>query len=318
MPDNSSTQNSNKISLNGQKNDDKMKHFGISFYAVMHSHVYWVFSIIYIAYHQMTPHKSSLSGSTRWKYPDGILKKKSKHSHQRHCKKKSLTHKPKTIIMPSTKPKAAIIALTTKVSHANNAKEAISQQKIPLLHALRTFPSSSSKHPLNIHQLIRSQRKIPKRNNSTGHIQTSNVILPPSLVNSEEDTSSDESSIQIQSISMSKKNRAIGLLRSTFHRSNSTGQLKQRLNSSFSSLSEDEGVVIDAKKRKRDTIFGITRKFSSRKNVPAIATTATTKTTTTTTTDDDQQIVSSVETDTKKSLNRTKLFRNLSSWKRDK
>ncbi|KAG1059705.1 hypothetical protein G6F42_028222 [Rhizopus arrhizus] len=72
----------------------------------------------------------------------------------------------------------------------DKAKDAlVQQQKVPLFHALRTFPSSSSK---NIHQLIKSHRKIPKRSNSTGHMRSNEALLPPSLVNSEEDTSSDE------------------------------------------------------------------------------------------------------------------------------
>lgn len=297
-----------------KKNDDKIKQMsviGLSVYAVVHSHLYWVYSILYIAYHQITPHKRPLS-APRWKFPDSTHNKsKKKHPHQRHSKKKSLTHKPKAII-PSTKPKTAVVALTTKTTNMDKAKDAlVQQQKVPLFHALRTFPSSSSK---NIHQLIKSHRKIPKRSNSTGHMRSNEALLPPSLVNSEEDTSSDESSIHIQTLSLSKRNRAIGLLRSTFHRSNSTGHLKQGLNSSFSSLSdEDEGVVIGAKKRKRDTLFGITRKFSSRKNVPTLATT----TKAAAAAADEHLVETSPSAETKNNnTTRSKLFRNMPSWKK--
>ncbi|KAL9540693.1 hypothetical protein MBANPS3_009541 [Mucor bainieri] len=283
-----------------KKNEDKIKQMsviGLSVYAVVHSHLYWVYSIL-------------------WRFPDNTHKKtKKKHPHQKHSKKKSLTHKPKAII-PSTKPKTAVIALTTKTTHIDDAKHAlVQQQKVPLFHALRTFPSASSKNPLNIHQLIKSHRKIPKRSNSTGHLNTHEASLPPSLVNSEEETSSDESSIHIQTLSPTKRNRALGLLRSTFHRSNSTGHLKQGLNSSFSSLSEDEGVVIEAKKRKRDTLFGITRKFSSKKNVPTLATIATAA-------DQHHSEEASPSSETKGSnattttTTRSKLFRNMPSWKK--
>ncbi|KAF1802657.1 hypothetical protein V8B55DRAFT_1481868 [Mucor lusitanicus] len=300
-----------------KKNDDKIKQMsviGLSVYAVVHSHLYWVYSILYIAYHQITPHKKPLN-NCRWKFPDHTQKKsKRKHPHQKHSKKKSLTHKPKAII-PSTKPKTAVIALATKTTPIDDAKHALVQQKVPLLHAFRTFPSSSGKNPLNIHQLIKSHRKIPKRSNSTGHL-INEVSLPPSLVNSEEDTSSDDSSIHIQTLSPIKRNRALGLLRSTFHRSNSTGQLKQGLNSSFSSLSEDEGVVvIEAKKRKRDTLFGITRKFSSRKNVPTLATT----TTAAAAGQHPEEVSPSSETKNSSSTTtttRSKLFRNMPSWKK--
>ncbi|KAK4514844.1 uncharacterized protein ATC70_002449 [Mucor velutinosus] len=300
-----------------KKNDDKIKQMsviGLSVYAVVHSHLYWVYSILYIAYHQITPHKKPLNAA-KWRFPDSTHKKsKKKHPHQKHSKKKSLTHKPKAII-PSTKPKTAVIALTTKTTHIDDAKHALvqQQQKVPLFHALRTFPSSSSKNPLNIHQLIKSHRKIPKRSNSTGHLNAHEALLPPSLVNSEEDTSSDESSIHIQTLSPNKRSRALGLLRSTFQRSNSTGHLKQGLNSSFSSLSEDEEVVIEVKKRKRDTLFGITRKFSSRKNVPTLATT----TTTTTAAADQHPKETSPPSETKNSTTtRSKLFRNMPSWKK--
>ncbi|GAN01734.1 hypothetical protein MAM1_0011c01169 [Mucor ambiguus] len=300
-----------------KKNDDKIKQMsviGLSVYAVVHSHLYWVYSILYIAYHQITPHKKPLT-SARWRLPDNTHKKsKKKHPHLKHSKKKSLTHKPKAII-PSTKPKTAVVALATKTTDIDDAKHAlVQQQKTPLFHALRTFPSSSSKNPLNIHQLIKSHRKIPKRSNSTGQLNTHAASLPPSLVGSEEDTSSDESSIHIQILSPTKRNRALGLLRSTFHRSSSTGHLKQGLNSSFSSLSEDEGVVTEVKKRKRDTLFGITRKFSSRKNVPTLATT----TTTTTAAADQHPEEASPLSETKNSTTttRSKLFRNMPSWKK--
>ncbi|CEP12221.1 hypothetical protein [Parasitella parasitica] len=304
MPD-----NSNQID---KPKDCKTRGFGLSFCVLLHSHLYWFYSILYIAYHQITLDKKSVSANDR------AHKKKAKHSHhhQRHAKRKSLTLKPKAVIIPCTKLKTNTIAkpnpLTEKpvpVVNGESAKDAPFQQKAPLLQALRTFPSSSSKKTLHIHQLIKSHSETVKRSNSTGHIRTRHAA---GLLHSEEETSSDESSIRMQSLSISKRDRAIGLLRSTFHRSNSTGHLKQGLDSSFSS--EDEGGAV-IKKRKRDTIFALTRKFSGRKNVPTAIVAA--ETTTTTTTDGDQ----SFETDANKlplpnNTSRSKLFRNLASWKK--
>ncbi|KAI8637422.1 hypothetical protein BD408DRAFT_424537, partial [Parasitella parasitica] len=293
--------NSNQID---KLKDCKTRGFGLSFCVLLHSHLYWVYSILYIAYRQITLDKKSDLATDRTR------KKKIKHSHhKRHAKRKSLTLKPKIIVIPTTKPKPTIAKPKALVPVDNdNAKDALLQQKVPLLQALRTFPSSSSKKPLHIHQLIKSHSTTVKRSNSTGHIRTGRRA---GLLHPEEETSSDELSIQMQSLSISKRDRAMDLLRLTFQRSNSTGHLKQGFDSSFSS--EDEGGVV-IKKRKRDTIFALTRKFSSRKNAPTIITT---ETTTTTTTDDDQ----SFETDANKlplpNSGRSKLFRNLASWKKD-
>jgi hypothetical protein len=266
----------------------------VSFAAVVHSHLYWVYSIIYIAYHKISPHQHQQRATLRWKsgkfqqlQPTELSNKKKK----RHSRKKSLTSKPKAIIIPTT----------TTSKH-----KVITEQK-PLLQAFRTFPSpSNTKQSFNIHQLIKSQRKTRQRSTS----DTLPALVEVTSRSSAEDTSScnsteiDEDLILVAS-SSNKRNRALGLLRSTFHRSHSTGQILQQSNS-FSSLSDEEFFEAGTKKRtrKRDAILGITRKFSGRRN-PALDA-ADTHITATTTEDDDHK------------KTRAKLFRSLSSWKKDK
>jgi hypothetical protein len=258
----------------------------VSFAAVVHSHLYWVYSIIYIAYHKISPHQHEERTTLRWKSGKFQQQQPEDKKSKRHSRKKSLTNKPKAVIIPTTS------------KHKTIATAETSSRK-PLLKAFRTFPSpSSTKQSFNIHQLIKSQRKTRQRSPSD--------VLPAlvevsSRSSAEEDTSScnstelEEEELIFVATSNTKRNRALGLLRSTFHRSHSTGQLLQQTNS-FSSLSEDEFFDSNKKKtRKRDAILGITRKFSGRR-IPSV----------------DDTVID----DDKKS--RAKLFRSLSSWKKDK
>lgn len=334
-----STLTTTSTSFPVNKKNDKMKELSVlgivSFAAVVHSHLYWVYSIIYIAYHKITPNEET-SPVMKWrskqqfKQNDSLqntlitaASKKKKKVH-RHSRKKSLTNKPKSVIMPTiASPKVALVTSGTTVDALLSS--APKQHRVPLLHALRTFPSPSAKqsHPtFNIHQLIKSQRKMPKRSSSTGELNKDGCSLPALMEvetrNSEDSFSSgsgtDSSLTPASGGSSSKKSRAMGLLRSTFHRSLSTDTMMiNRASSSYSSLSEDENViaVVAAKKRKRDAILGLTRKFSGRRatassnNSPILLSSETV-------------VIESPGVDDIKKQQRMKLFRSLPSWKKEK
>lgn len=311
------------------KKNDKMKDISVlgfvSFAAVVHSHLYWVYSIIYIAYHKITPN-DEISPVIKWrskqfKQNDDnsvqntlITSSKKKKKVHRHSRKKSLTSKPKSVIMPTIAPsKVTVVTSGTTVDALLSS--APKQHRVPLLHALRTFPSPSSSakqsHPFNIHQLIKSQRKMPKRSSSTGELNKA-VSSLPALIEVETRNSEDSFSSGSGTDSLaptSKKNRAMGLLRSTFHRSLSTDTMMvNRASSSYSSLSEEETVnaVVVAKTRKRDAIFSLTRKFSARR---------------TNNTNDSRPSETAFESsgiDDIKKQQRMKLFRSLPSWKKEK
>ena len=265
----------------------------VSFAAVVHSHIYWVYSIICIAYHKITPNEEDSPAVIRWRLNKSKANiSNSKKKVHRHSRKKSLTSKPKPVIMPTIAPtKISLVASDNVDALLYSAPK---QHRVPLLHALRTFPSNSG----NLNKLINSQRKMPKRNNSTGHVNqniTSLPVLAEIKSRSSEDSYSSGSGTESTNY-IGKKGRAYGLIRSTFQRSISADVILQTSNSS---LSEEEGVtVIASKNKKRDAIFSLTRKFSSRK--PAISEEKETK-------DITEEI---------KKHHRAKLFRNLPSWKK--
>lgn len=278
----------------------------VSFAAVVHSHLYWVYSIICIVYHKISPHHHEQRAALRWKSTKFQRKNSAEQSNKkkkRHSRKKSLT----------SKPKAAIIPTTNKHKFIKTAEIAVLEGN-PILHASRTFPSSTNtKHSFNIHDLIKNQRKTRLRSPSDA---LPALVEVNSRSSAEEDTSScnstelEEDEEQLIFVtSSSKRRRALGLLRSTFHRSHSTNQLLQQP-SSLLSLSDDEflDMTTSAKKRtrKRDAILGITRKLSNRRN-PTLENGITTHIPNVNATDND---------DYKKT--RAKLFRSLSSWKKDK
>lgn len=335
------------FSTRKQRSDDnKIKQMSVigivSIAAVVHSHLYWVYSIIYIAYHKITPNDEIPSPSTiKWrtnKFENDlnntlITSNKKKKVHRHHSRKKSLTAKPKSVIMPTIAPtKVAMITSGTNTVDAL-LSSAPKQHRIPLLNALRTFPSSNTtakqhQNSFNIHQLIKSQRKLPKRSSSTGQLNKVNSSSLSTLIEAEGRKSEDSYSSSNGSCSgaeslpthyqtTSKKSRAMGLLRSTFQRSVSTDAMIHK-SSSFSSLSEDENIVVIAattKKRNRDAIFGLTRKFSSRKNLKEEEQTC--SETSLLNEQQQQQQQSSAVEDIKKQQ-RKKLFRSLPSWKKEK
>jgi hypothetical protein len=292
----------------------------VSFAAVVHSHLYWVYSIIYIAYHKITPNDEMASPSIKWRSKQfkkdansTIITTNKKKKVHRHSRKKSLTNKPKSVIMPTVAPTKVTMITSNSVDALLSSTP--KQHRVPLLQAFRTFPSPNTTAKqnslFNIHQLIKPQRKLPKRSSSTGQLNKVNSSLSTLMeveTRKSEDScySSHSSGAESSTHYTSKRHRAMGLLRSTFQRSVSTDSVIHKSNS-FSSLSEEENIVVIAtttKKRNRDSIFGLTRKFSSRKNnkeEPSCSETLV--------------VESSVE-DVKKQ--RTKLFRSLPSWKKEK
>ncbi|RCH83540.1 hypothetical protein CU098_001808, partial [Rhizopus stolonifer] len=160
----------------------------------------------------------------RWKY---------KRTH-----KKSLTTKPK-VLLPTKQPKPMITSLdpTVKVKEIKQT-----HHRLPVfLNAFRTFPSSHR-------SVIKSQRKLQEK--STCEL--------PVLV----EVNTRLSSNDMHPLPHRKRSKALGLLRATFHRSNSTGGVLKPV--SLSKQEEDSIVVVQVKKRKRDTILGMTRKLSEK------------------------------------------------------
>lgn len=100
----------------------------VSFAAVVHSHLCWVYSIIYIAYHKISP--PPLAARRRTIDTSNSKKTKTK---KKHYRKKSLTSKPKTLI-PSIK-----------------------SSSVPILHAYSTFPSTKKS---SIHKILLQQRSL--------------------------------------------------------------------------------------------------------------------------------------------------------------
>ncbi|GAA5810124.1 hypothetical protein MFLAVUS_003543 [Mucor flavus] len=270
------------MSSSVQDSSKKMKQMSVlgfvSVAAIIHSQLFWVYSIIYIAYHKITPAEESQT--LRWKPKKDIPSKK-----KRHHRKKSLTSK-KSVVIPTIIPTKG-----TVVINLGTTNTLTQSQRAPPLQSFHTIPSTAKQAPV----MIKSQRKLLLRSSSTGQLNMSSL---PALI--EVDTRSSEESSVCSSTNeehVSKRDRAIDLLRSTFQRSHSSNSILRKSNSFSSSFSSDEGiVVVEEKRRKRDAILGIRRKLS----VKFIA---------------HSNILA--EEDTKKPT-KPKLFRNLPSWKKGK
>lgn len=165
--------------------------------ALVHSQIYWVYSIIYIAYHKITPNKQSIQKDTKRK---------------KHGRKKSLTNIPKSAIIPTI---------------------------IPTIHRPVTSP-------------VIKQRKVHRRS-STGQLfkKTLSTLMEVdtrSLIKVDTRSLTEVDTLSSQEEHVSKRDRAIGKIRSKFQKSYSTNDIH--------SLSQP-------KRRKRDAIFVI---FSGRSN----------------------------------------------------
>ncbi|KAI9259126.1 hypothetical protein EDC94DRAFT_612414 [Helicostylum pulchrum] len=267
-----------------QDSSKKMKQMSVlgfvSVAAIIHSQLFWVYSIIYIAYHKITPAEETRT--LRWRPKKDIPTKK-----KRHHRKKSLTSNKKTVIIPAIIPTKGTVVINLGTTNTLTQ----SQRVLPL-QSFHTIPSTTKQAPM----IIKSQRKLLLRSSSTGQLNMSSL---PALI--EVDTRSSEESSVCSSTNeehVSKRDRAIDLLRSTFRRSHSSNSLLRKSNSFSSSFSSEEDiVVVEEKRRKRDAILGIRRKLS----VKVIA--------------HHSNILADEDT---KEPAKPKLFRNLPSWKKGK
>ncbi|KAI9365764.1 hypothetical protein BD770DRAFT_79247 [Pilaira anomala] len=225
----------------------------VSLAALLQSQLFWVFSIIYIAYHKFSA-KEKEKRMLRWQPKIDVTRKKKKN----HQRKKSLTSKPKSVIIPPVIPTKGTVTISLGTTTATTTTPTPTQHA-PLLYSFNTFPSPKQKHQLatTTSKMIKSQRKMLRRSCSTGQLNISSL---PALI--EVDTRSSEESSICSSMSddhMRKRDRAIGLLRSTFHRGHksSNNLLLHKSNSAFSSEEEEEEsiVIVEEKRRKRDAFF---------------------------------------------------------------
>lgn len=275
----------------------------VSMVAVLHSHIYWFYSVMYIAYNKMSP--DNKASNRRWRSYQGKIK---------HSNKRNLSHKKsekRLSIISSAKPTSSTLLL---------------KKSVPLLKALETYPSAK-KQSFDIRQFIKAERKTPKRIHSTGHMKFSESKLQPLI---EVDTrqqvpmvvvsSSDDEVItgkltnQIgRKRSNSKRDKALILLRSTFHRSSSNNSNKENLTATTTtSLSSEEQQVpapVPKKRRRRNTLLGITRKFSARNNSSSSFSQKQSSS---------EESLPSIQSEPTKKESRSKLFRSLPLWKNKK
>ncbi|KAI8327713.1 hypothetical protein EDC96DRAFT_531400 [Choanephora cucurbitarum] len=192
----------------------------VSIAAIVHSHLCWFYSIIYIAYHKITP--TEQQKQIKWK-----------------------AYKRNAPVRP------------TITIHAHSSPLIKSQHKLSYERYTSDMPIITEVHT---HLVSRED----------SHSSSETVVA-----DSDRRRSLD-----------GKRRKALGfIIRSRFHRTQSTGDLETLV------CSDD---CLDKKMRKRDTILGITRKFS------------------------DKLVEQQKRLDNKIQPTRTRLFHSLSSLKREK
>lgn len=207
----------------------------VSMVAVLHSHIYWFYSVMYIAYNKISVNDRPTT--TRWRSYQGKIK----HSKKR-CPKKRENRL--SVVSP---------AVSTALLLKNSA---------PILKSLETYPSVK-KQPFDIRQFIKAERKIPKRIRSAGNMgcydsKLQPLVEVPTIVALLSDDEAAKPTTQMgRKRSNSKRDKALILLRSTFQRNNNSKE-------TVTSMSSDEQQQAPKKRRRRNTLLGITRKFSAR------------------------------------------------------
>ncbi|KAI8881121.1 hypothetical protein K501DRAFT_286524, partial [Backusella circina FSU 941] len=210
----------------------------VSMVAVLHSHIYWFYSVMYIAYNKMSP--NGRPTKTRWRSYQGKIKHSTKSAHKQREKRLS-------VVSP-------VIPVSTAL---------LLKKSIPILKSLETYPSAK-KQSFDFRQFIKSERKVPKRIRSTGQMGCFDsklqplVEVPTIVVSSSDDEvfASKHTTKMGRKRSNSKRDKALILLRSTFQRNNSS---KENVTSMSSDEQQQNPTPAPKKRRRRNTLLGITR-----------------------------------------------------------